>query len=113
MSARIRAAAKAAAGARARGAARSRGLWVEVEPGFHVGNDRRQFLGSVTGTLAEGFTAFGPQSDFVGRFPSLDEAKAAVAAASASRPDAGAAASASGPAASASRSDAGVEAQPA
>lgn len=88
MSARIRSAAKAAAGARARGASRPRGLWVEVEPGFHVGNDRHQFLGSIAGTRAEGFTAFGPQSDRVGRFADLDEAKAAVvAAASAPRPE--------------------------
>ncbi len=82
MSARIRNAAKAAASARARGASRPRGLWVEVEPGFHVGNDRRQFLGSITGTPREGFRAFGPQSDFIGQFDGLDAAKAAVAAAS-------------------------------
>ncbi|KQQ66826.1 hypothetical protein ASF63_06070 [Microbacterium sp. Leaf320] len=67
-----------------RSASRPRGLWVEVDPGFHVGNDRRQFLGSITGTPREGFRAFGPQSDFLGRFDDLDEAKAAVAAAASS-----------------------------
>lgn len=84
MSARIRKAAKAVAGVRARSASRSGGLWVEVDPGFHVGNDRRQFLGSIAGTPLEGFRAFGPQSDFLGRFDHLDEAKAAVAAAASS-----------------------------
>jgi len=82
MSARIRNAAKAATSARVRGAARTRGLWVEVDPGFYVGNDRRQFLGSITGTPREGFRAFGAQSDFIGQFDDLDAAKAAVAAAS-------------------------------
>lgn len=82
MSARIRNAAKAATSARMRGAARPRGLWVEVEPGFHVGNDRRQFLGSITGTPREGFMAFGAQSDFLGQFTDLDAAKAAVVSAS-------------------------------
>lgn len=85
MSARIRPAARATAGGRGRASA-SRGLWVEVEPGFHVGNDRRQFLGSITGTPAKGFTAFGPQSDFVGSFHDLDAAKAAVAAAASGQP---------------------------
>lgn len=81
MSARIKASTKAAAGARARGAARSRGLWVEVDPGFHVGNDRRQFLGSITGSSAEGFRAFGARSEFLGRFADLETAKVAVAVA--------------------------------
>jgi hypothetical protein len=80
MSARIRNAAKAATSARVRGASRPRGLWVEVDPGFHVGNDRRQFLGSITGTPREGFRAFGAQSDFIGEFDDLDAAKAAVVA---------------------------------
>lgn len=84
MSARIRNAAKAVTGARARSASRARGLWVEVDPGFHVGNDRRQFLGSITGTTLEGFRAFGPQSNFLGLFDDLDVAKAAVAAAASS-----------------------------
>lgn len=84
MSARIRNAAKAVTGARVRSASRPRGLWVEVDPGFHVGNDRRQFLGSITGTPLEGFRAFGPQSDFLGAFDELDAAKAAVAAAASS-----------------------------
>lgn len=82
MSARIRNAAKAVTSARMRGVSRPRGLWVEVDPGFHVGNDRRQFLGSITGTPLEGFRAFGAQSDFIGQFDDLDAAKAAVAAAS-------------------------------
>lgn len=81
MSVRIRNTSKTIAGARARVAPRPRGLWVEVDPGFHVGNDRRQFLGSITGTPAEGFRAFGARSDFIGRFDDLDEAKAAVIAA--------------------------------
>lgn len=68
-------------GARTRVAAESRSLWVEVEPGFFVGNDRRGFLGSIAGTPADGFTARGPHSEFVGSFHGLDEAKAAVAAA--------------------------------
>lgn len=84
MSTRIRNAAKAVTAARVRSASRPRGLWVEVDPGFHVGNDRRQFLGSITGTPREGFRAFGPQSDFVGLFADLDVAKAAVAAAASS-----------------------------
>ncbi|MGJ0390305.1 hypothetical protein [Microbacterium sp. CGR1] len=84
MSARIRNAAKAVTGARMRSASRPRGLWVEVDPGFHVGNDRRQFLGSITGTPREGFRAFGPQSDFLGMFDELDAAKVAVAAAASS-----------------------------
>lgn len=82
MSARIRNAAKAATSARVRGASRPRGLWVEVDPGFHVGNDRRQFLGSITGTPREGFRAFGARSDFIGQFDDLDDAKAAIATAS-------------------------------
>lgn len=80
MSTRIRKAAKAAKGpVGKRGAAsvEPRGLWVEVDPGFHVGNDRRQFLGSIT-RETDGFSAFGPSSEFVGRFDELDEAKEAV-----------------------------------
>ncbi|WP_311243957.1 hypothetical protein [Microbacterium sp. WCS2018Hpa-23] len=84
MSTRIRKAAKAATSMRARSASRPRGLWVEVDPGFHVGNDRRQFLGSIAGTPLEGFRAFGPQSDFLGLFDDLDVAKAAVVAAASS-----------------------------
>lgn len=80
MSARIRNAATAVTGARVRGATRPRGLWVEVDPGFYVGNDRRQFLGSITGNPVEGFRAFGSQSDFIGQFGELDAAKAAVTA---------------------------------
>ncbi|SEB35608.1 hypothetical protein [Microbacterium hydrocarbonoxydans] len=79
MSARIRKAAKAPAGTRITAASRARGLWVEVEPGFHVGNDGQQYLGSITGNIVEGFTAFGPTSEVIGRFEQLDEAKAAVA----------------------------------
>jgi len=82
VSARIRNAATAVTSARVRSASRARGLWVEVDPGFHVGNDRRQFLGSITGTPIEGFRAFGAQSDFIGQFDHLDAAKAAVVAAS-------------------------------
>lgn len=78
MSARIRKAAKAPAGARITAASRPRGLWVEVDPGFHVGNDGRQYLGSITGNIVEGFTAFGPTSEAIGRFEQLDEAKVAV-----------------------------------
>lgn len=78
MSARIRKAAKAPAGTRVKAASRPRGLWVEVEPGFHVGNDGRQYLGSITGNIVEGFTAFGPTSEPIGRFEQLDEAKVAV-----------------------------------
>lgn len=81
MSARIKASSRAAAGARVRGRARPRGLWVEVDPGFHVGNDRRQFLGSITGSAAEGFRAFGTRSEFLGAFADLETAKIAVAAA--------------------------------
>lgn len=84
MSTRIRKAAKAAksvTGSVAKKVGTSaapRGLWVEVDPGFHVGNDRRQYLGSITGMPGEGFSAFGPSSDFLGRFDELDEAKEAV-----------------------------------
>nr|WP_201468530.1 hypothetical protein [Microbacterium hydrocarbonoxydans] len=80
MSTRIRKAAKAAkkpTAKRGTAAVAPRGLWVEVDPGFHVGNDRRQFLGSIT-REGEGFSAFGPSSEFVGRFDELDEAKEAV-----------------------------------
>lgn len=76
MSTRIRKAAKRATGRR-QAAATPRGLWVEVDPGFHVGNDRRQFLGSIA-REGQGFNAFGPTSEFVGRFDELDEAKEAV-----------------------------------
>ncbi|WP_091229120.1 hypothetical protein [Microbacterium sp. 3J1] len=83
MSTRIRPAAKKAAkGARSRGASRPKGLWVEVEPGFFVGNDRRQFLGSVDGTSGDGFDACGSRAEFLGRYDDLDAAKAAVIAAS-------------------------------
>lgn len=67
-------------GARTRVASAPRGLWVEVDRGFFVGNDRRGFLGSITGTPAEGFSAFGPQSELLGSFRDLDEAKEAVIA---------------------------------
>jgi len=60
-----------------------RGLWVEVERGFHVGNERGIFLGSVKAADPEpGFHAFGATSDHLGHFVALDEAKAAVVAAS-------------------------------
>ncbi|MCI1019689.1 hypothetical protein HWD99_13745 [Microbacterium sp. C5A9] len=81
MSTRIRKAAKAATSSTAKKVGASvapRGLWVEVDPGFHVGNDRRQYLGSITEIPGEGFDAFGPTSDFIGRFDELDEAKEAV-----------------------------------
>ncbi len=65
----------------ARAVSGTRPLWAEVDPGFHVGNDRRQFLGSVKGSAVEGYAAFGPVSDFLGRFDDLDAAKAAVVAA--------------------------------
>lgn len=81
MSTRIRKAAKAAkassAGKRGTASVEPRGLWVEVDPGFHVGNDKRQFLGSIT-RETDGFSAFGPSSEFVGKFDELDEAKEAV-----------------------------------
>jgi len=80
MSKRIGVAARAAAGARTRAVATPRGLWVEVEPGFHVGNDRRQFLGSIARASDGGFSAFGPRTEFIGRYDLLDEAKAAVIA---------------------------------
>lgn len=80
MSARIRSASKGATGARRRAGRASRGLWVEVEPGFHVGNDRRQFLGSIARTPDGGFSAFGPRTEFIGRYELLDEAKAAIIA---------------------------------
>lgn len=67
-------------GGRTRVSVAPRGLWVEVDPGFYVGNDRRRFLGSISGTPEQGYTAFGPQSEFVGSFRDLDEAKAAVTA---------------------------------
>lgn len=67
-------------GARTRVASAPRGLWVEVDPGFFVGNDRRRFLGSISGAPTQGYTAFGPHSEFVGSFRDLDEAKAAVIA---------------------------------
>lgn len=83
MSKRIGVAARAAAGARTRAVATPRGLWVEVEPGFHVGNDGLQYLGSITVVPGRGFEASGPRSDVIGIFSDLDDAKAAVASASA------------------------------
>lgn len=85
MSKRIGVAARAAAGARTRAVAAPRGLWVEVEPGFHVGNDGLQYLGSITVVPGRGFEASGPRSDVMGVFSDLDDAKAAVAASSRSR----------------------------
>ena len=82
MSKRIGVAARAAAGARTRAVAMPRGLWVEVEPGFHVGNDGLQYLGSVTAVPGRGFEASGPRSDVIGMFSDLDDAKAAVASGS-------------------------------
>lgn len=61
-----------------------RGLWVEVERGFHVGNERGVFLGSVKAADPEpGYHAFGATSEHIGWFDELAEAKAAVVAASA------------------------------
>ena len=81
MSTRIRHAAKGLTTRRVRAATRARGLWVEVDPGFHVGNDRSQYLGSINGDAVVGFSAFGPRSEYVGRFDDLEAAKAAVIAA--------------------------------
>ncbi|MFK0402525.1 hypothetical protein ACIQTT_09370 [Microbacterium sp. NPDC090225] len=61
-----------------------RGLWVEVERGFHVGNERGLFLGSVKAADPEpGYHAFGPTSEHIGWFDELEAAKVAVVAASA------------------------------
>lgn len=57
-------------------------LWVEVDPGFFVGNDRRQYLGSISARPEGGFSAFGARSDFIGQFDELDQAKDAVLRAS-------------------------------
>ncbi|UPL14375.1 hypothetical protein [Microbacterium galbinum] len=59
-----------------------RGLWVEVERGFHVGNERGVFLGSVKAADPEpGYHAFGPTSEHIGWFDELEAAKVAVIAA--------------------------------
>ncbi|MCK2023147.1 hypothetical protein KZC52_09450 [Microbacterium sp. kSW2-24] len=59
-----------------------RGLWVEVERGFHVGNERGVFLGSVKAADPEpGYHAFGPTSEHIGWFDELEGAKVAVIAA--------------------------------
>lgn len=61
-----------------------RGLWVEVERGFHVGNERGVFLGSVKAADPEpGYHAFGATSEHIGWFDELEAAKEAVVAASA------------------------------
>ncbi|WP_144876033.1 hypothetical protein [Microbacterium sp. 1.5R] len=86
MSTRIGVAARAAAGARSRGVVTPRGLWVEVEPGFHVGNDGLQYLGSITVVPGRGFEAAGPRSEVIGIFSDLDDAKAAAVSASISAP---------------------------
>lgn len=64
------------------------GLWVEVERGFHVGNDHGRYLGSVAVAPDGGITAFGARSEFLGSFDSVDDAKASVLSAGAdeSRP---------------------------
>ncbi|MGN7966676.1 hypothetical protein ACTJKK_11415 [Microbacterium sp. 22179] len=60
----------------------ARGLWVEVERGFHVGNERGVFLGSVKAADPEpGYHAFGPTSEHIGWFDQLEAAKVAVIAA--------------------------------
>lgn len=60
-------------------------LWAEVDPGFFVGNDRRQFLGSISTLPSGGFSAFGARSEFIGEFDELDDAKDAVLRASVMR----------------------------
>ncbi|MFK4761477.1 hypothetical protein ACI3KS_11130 [Microbacterium sp. ZW T5_45] len=57
-------------------------LWAEVDPGFFVGNDRRQFLGSISTLPSGGFSAFGARSEFIGEFDELEAAKEAVLRAS-------------------------------
>lgn len=57
-------------------------LWAEVDPGFFVGNDRRQFLGSISTLPSGGFSAFGARSEFIGEFDELEAAKDAVLRAS-------------------------------
>lgn len=64
-------------------APRPAGLWVEVERGFHVGNDHGRYLGSVAVAPDGSITAFGERSDFLGSFESVDEAKSAVLSVSA------------------------------
>lgn len=53
-------------------------LWVQVEAGLHVGNDRGRYLGSieVDGDL---FVAYGADAQFLGRFPRIEDAKGAAA----------------------------------
>lgn len=58
-------------------------LWVEVERGFHVGNDHGRYLGSVTVAPDGSITAFGERSDFLGAFDSVDAAKTGVLSANA------------------------------
>ena len=81
---------KKAAVSATRAGSRSRGLWVEVDPGFYVGNDGRQFLGSVNGNPAGGFSAFSARSEFIGRFSELDDARDAVIATARTTSSAGA-----------------------
>lgn len=62
------------------------GLWVEVEPGFHVGNDHGHYLGSVAVSPEGGISAFGARSEFLGRFDEVADAKAVVVSSRADAP---------------------------
>lgn len=54
-------------------------LWVQVDGGLLVGNDGERYLGSIEVGASGEFVAYGPRSELLGRYVSLDEAKSAAA----------------------------------
>jgi len=56
----------------------SRATWATVDTGFHVASTHGNFLGSVYATESGAFVAYDPTSSPIGRFPSIEGARAAV-----------------------------------
>jgi hypothetical protein len=61
---------------------RSRVTWAAVDKGFYVASRAGEFVGSVDTTVDRTFVALDERSTPIGRYHSLAEAKAAVAAVS-------------------------------
>jgi hypothetical protein len=55
----------------------ARSHWTEVEEGFHVGNRGGEYAGSVS-KVEDGFVAFDGIGTPVGRFPTVEQARASV-----------------------------------
>lgn len=53
-------------------------LWVRVDGGLLVGNDGGRYLGSIEAGASGEFVAYGPHSELLGRYVSVEEAKAAA-----------------------------------